>query len=122
MSLLGSSADGVVVDMDTPTMQMIGMDSHKHIPSQAQKQRFKEMAGYPLKDGVLSGKFSTDRPFDAPWEAAPWQCRFTFDEERGYLFCELSHQLTSNRVAGWDEEGTPLDARLVEAVYPIYYY
>jgi len=109
-------------DMDTPIMQMIEMDSHKYILSEAQKQKFREMAGYPMKDGVLSGKFATDRPFDQPWEPAPWQCRFTFDAEKGYLFCELSHQLTSNHCAGWDVEGKPLDATLVEAVYPIYYY
>jgi len=89
--------------------------------SPIQKVKFKEMSGYEHNDESTSGEFETDRPYDEDdWEYSPWIFSFTFEQESGYLFCQLEHRMTNNRVMGWDAAGNEIDRAIVEKIYPTY--
>ena len=89
--------------------------------SSAQKEHFLAMAGYPHEGDAHEGVFSTDRPYDKPWELSPWWFSYRFDPGTGHLFCELEHRMTNNRTAGWDQDGNELPRDVVEAIFPSHF-
>ncbi len=87
--------------------------------SDIQKIKFKEMAGYEYDNESLSGRFSTDRPFNKDdWKLSPWLFSFVFEQDSGNLLCELYHRMTNNRTNGWDQEGNEIDYTIVDKIYP----
>lgn len=87
-------------------------------PSSAQQNEYLGVTGYPWRDGADEGAFSTDRPFNKPWDLSPWGVRYQFDAVTGCLYCELSHRMTNNRCYGWDYAGAPLGDAQIAKVYP----
>ena len=86
--------------------------------SDIQEGLFLEVAGYPYRGPDHEGVFSTDRPYNRPWNLSPWFFCFQFHPDTGYLFCQLDHRMTNNRTYGWDYEGSSLPRELIDEVYP----
>lgn len=88
-------------------------------PSQIQKENFFNLSGFEFDDKVLVGDFITPYPYnDCNWELSPWHFSFIFEQNTGFLFCELSHRLTNNRAHGWDYNGEELPQELVSKYFP----
>jgi hypothetical protein len=86
--------------------------------SNIQKTKFKSMSGYEYSGKNLTGSFSTDRPGDRDdWRLSAWYFSFSFDEQTGFLYCELNHRMTNNRTHGWDQNGNELSDDLIAKVY-----
>ena len=90
--------------------------------SDIQKSKFRSMSGYEFSGKNMTGGFSTDRPYDCDdWQLSAWYFSFNFDEETGFLYCELSHRMTNNRTDGWDQDGNELARDLIETIYPSHF-
>ena len=90
--------------------------------SDVQKSEFKSLSGYEYDGKSMTGHFETDRPYDADdWRLSAWIFSFEFDTNTGYLYCELDHRMTNNRVSGWDQNGNELSLDLLEKVYPAHF-
>lgn len=87
-------------------------------PSALQEQAFVGFAGKPYPEGTQEGQFSTDRPYNEPWQHSPWLVTYRFDRDSGKLFVELDHRMTNNRTVGWDYQGNVLPDSEVDAVFP----
>jgi hypothetical protein len=85
--------------------------------SPQQKEKFLEIAGYPLPSEHKS-RFQTDRPFNKPWNLSPYTVSYQFHPSTGYLFLNLTHRMTNNYAIGWDQQGNNLEKSIVNAIYP----
>ena len=90
--------------------------------SDTQKVKFKSMSGFEYDGKTTTISLDTARPYDRDdWRYSAWCFRFQFDKKTGYLYCELSHRMTNNRTAGWDQAGEELSRDLIEKVYPAHF-
>jgi hypothetical protein len=90
-----------------------------YLLSEIQKNKFLETSGYEYVGESLKGNFMTEYPFNnREWEYSPWYFDFKFDQDNGFLICELDHRMTNNRTFGWDQDGNDLPEELVNRVYP----
>lgn len=64
--------------------------------SEIQKIKYKEISGCEYQGSELKGCFWTMLPHDEDWDLSPWRFSFEFQPETGYLFCKLSHRMTSS--------------------------
>ena len=87
-------------------------------PTQAQKAQYLSVTGHPWQEGTTKGSFSTERPFNKPWEYSPWGVRYVFHRDTGHLYCELYHRMTNNRCYGWSIFGLELSEEEIAKVYP----
>lgn len=83
-----------------------------------QREKFLEISGIEYDGSQLRGDFPTPYPFNnKEWSLSPWRFSFVFEQETGYLFCELMHRMTNNRVFGWDNEGNELSKDLISQYF-----
>ncbi|MRT92009.1 hypothetical protein [Ancylomarina sp. 16SWW S1-10-2] len=47
------------------------------------------------------------------YKFSPWQFRYIFDSEKGYLICELSNEIATYRLYGWDHKGNELSTEIL---------
>ncbi|PKQ64235.1 hypothetical protein BZG02_05280 [Labilibaculum filiforme] len=84
------------------------------ILSEIQKQNYFNLCGEPCLLTELNGRFFTSKPYNNEfYKFSPWQFTYLFDSEKGYLICELSHEIAKNRLYGWDHNGNELSGEIL---------
>ncbi len=87
--------------------------------TEIQKEKFFELSGKEYDGNSESGEFLTEFPYNnREWKYSPWMFKYQIDQSKGYLYCELSHRMTNNRMHGYDKLGDELPYEVVLKVYP----
>ena len=75
--------------------------------SELQKQKFLEVSGFEyIESHGLKGLMLTPFPCnDKTWDLSPWNFRYVYDINTGYLHMELDHRMTNNRIFCVDSNG-----------------
>ena len=84
------------------------------ILSEKQKQNYFNLCGEAYLSTDLKGRFFTSKPYNNElYKFSPWQFRFIFDKDNGYLICELLHEVANYRLYGWDYNGNELSTEIL---------
>jgi hypothetical protein len=82
--------------------------------SEKQKQNYFNLCGEPYLSTELKGRLFTSKPYNNElYKFSPWQFRYIFDSENGYLICELSHEIANYGLYGWDYKGNELSTEIL---------
>lgn len=86
--------------------------------SEIQKQNYFNLCGEAYLSAELNGKFQTNKPYNNElYKFSPWQFRYIFDSEKGYLICELFHKIAKSRMYGWDHNGDELSTEILMSYF-----
>ena len=82
--------------------------------SEKQKQNYFNLCGEAYLSTELKGRFSISKPYNNElYKFSPWQFKYIFDLEKGYLICELYHEIANYRLYGWDHKGNKLSTEIL---------
>lgn len=86
--------------------------------SEIQKQNYFGLSGEAYLSTDLKGAFSTTKPYNNElYKFSPWQFRYVFITETGYLICELFHEIANSRLYGWDHNGNELSSKILMSFF-----